>query len=187
VTGSDWLNLCYVITSNSLFANHARCCRKLIQLKARAEAILPGVALAELWEMMGALEQVLALIAMLVLLASLLGMSIMLLSTMSQRQREIAVMRAMGAYSSFIFLLVELEAVFIAVAGILLGIGCLQLGLYLGSDWLSSRYGLFMERSVFNETTLYFSGAILAGAALLAMLPAVVAYRGSLAKGLHPG
>lgn len=147
-------------------------------------AILPGIALSELWEMMGALEQVLALIAMLVLLASLLGMSIMLLSTMSQRQREIAVMRAMGAHSSFIFLLVELEAVFITIAGIVLGIGCLQLSLVLGSDWLSAEYGLFIEPNLLNQNTLYFCAAIIVGAALLALLPAIVAYPGSLAKGL---
>jgi len=148
-------------------------------------AILPGVALSELWEMTGALEQVLTLIAMLVLLASLLGMSIMLLSTMAQRQREIAVMRAMGAHSSFIFLLVEIEALFITAAGIVLGIGCLQLSLLLRSDWLSSEYGLFIDRNLFNDTSFFIAGIVLTGAALLALLPALVAYGGSLAKGLH--
>ncbi|MDP1930161.1 MAG: ABC transporter permease [Gammaproteobacteria bacterium] len=147
-------------------------------------AILPGVALSELWSMMGALEQVLRLIALLVLAASLLGMSIMLLSTMAQRQREIAVMRAMGAHSSFIFFLVELEALLITLAGVVLGAVALHLGLDLGADWLSARYGLFMDSTLLNYRMLTFAGLILAGAAVLALLPAVVAYRGSLAQTL---
>jgi len=147
-------------------------------------AILPGVALSELWTMTGALEQVLSLIALLVLLSSLLGMSIMLLSTLVQRQREIAVMRAMGAHASFIFLLVEIEAVLITILGVLLGAGALSLVMNLSADWLSARYGLFLESSIFNEAMLQFAGVIVVSAVLLALLPAFLAYRSSLARAL---
>jgi len=150
-------------------------------------AILPGVALSELWSMTGALEQVLTLIALLVLLSSLLGMSIMLLSTLAQRQREIAVMRAMGASAGFIFLLVELEALLMACAGVVLGMAALQAGLSLGADWLSARYGLFLEMGLFNVTALRYGALIVAGAVVLAMLPAALAYRGSLARSLSAG
>jgi putative ABC transport system permease protein len=147
-------------------------------------AILPGVALSELWTMTGALEQVLSLIALLVLLSSLLGMSIMLLSTLVQRQREIAVMRAMGAHASFVFLLVEIEAVLITGLGVLLGAGALSLVMSLSADWLSASYGLFLESSIFNDAMLQFAGVILVSAALLALLPAVLAYRSSLVRAL---
>ena len=134
--------------------------------------------------MTGALEQVLSLIALLVLLSSLLGMSIMLLSTLVQRQREIAVMRAMGAHASFIFLLVEIEAVLITILGVLLGAGALSLVMSLSADWLSARYGLFLESSIFNEAMLQFAGVIVVSAVLLALLPAFLAYRSSLARAL---
>lgn len=147
-------------------------------------AILPGVALSELWTMTGALEQVLTLIALMVLLSSLLGMSIMLLSTLAQRQREIAVMRAMGAHASFVFLLVEIEALLIALVGTVLGVASLFLALNVGADWLSARYGLFLELNVFNGATLRYAGLIVGCAVLLAMLPAIAAYRRSLAGAL---
>jgi putative ABC transport system permease protein len=150
-------------------------------------AILPGVALSELWSMTGTLEQVLTLIALLVLLSSLLGMSIMLLSTLAQRQREIAVMRAMGSSAGFIFLLIELEALLMAGAGVLLGMAALQAGLSFGADWLSARYGLFLEMGLVNAMALRYGGLIVAGAVVLAMLPAALAYRGSLARSLSTG
>lgn len=150
-------------------------------------AILPGVALSELWSMTGALEQVLTLIALMVLLSSLLGMSIMLLSTLVQRQREIAVMRAMGAHAFFIFSLVEIEAVLITAVGIMFGVASLYIVLSLSADWLSATYGLFLERNIINNVMLRFSGLILGSAILLALLPAILAYRSSLARALNTG
>ena len=137
--------------------------------------------------MTGTLEQVLTLIALLVLVSSLLGMSIMLLSTLAQRQREIAVMRAMGASASFIFLLVELEALLMACVGVVLGMAALQTGLTLSADWLSARYGLFLELGLVNGTMLRYGALIVGGAVMLAMLPATLAYRGSLARSLSAG
>lgn len=66
-------------------------------------AIIPGVALSELWKMMSGLEKVLALIALLVLISSLLGMVTMLLTSMNERSREMAVLRVIGAHASFYF------------------------------------------------------------------------------------
>jgi putative ABC transport system permease protein len=108
----------------------------------------------------------------------------MLLSTLVQRQREIAVMRAMGAHASFVFLLVEIEAVLITGLGVLLGAGALSLVMSLSADWLSASYGLFLESSIVNEAMLQFAGVILVSAVLLALLPAVLAYRSSLVRAL---
>lgn len=147
-------------------------------------AIIPGVALTELWQMMGVLEKILALIALLVLIASLLGMITMLLASMKERTREMAVLRAIGAHASFIFLLIEIEALLMTFIGIVLGSSLLTVILYLAQGWISSEYGLFIDVNLFSETTLYYFGGILSIAALLALVPALMAYRYSLAHGL---
>jgi putative ABC transport system permease protein len=100
-------------------------------------AILPGVALAELWQMMGAIENVLFLISVLVLAASLLGMSTMLLASMRERQRELAVMRAAGAHPSCVVLLVELEALMIMFIGTTVAVILLWLTLLISRDYIS--------------------------------------------------
>ncbi|MDH5766373.1 MAG: ABC transporter permease [Gammaproteobacteria bacterium] len=147
-------------------------------------AIIPGVALSELWQMMSMLEKILTLIALLVLLASLLGMVTMLLSSMFQRSREIAVLRAIGAHASFIFLLVEIEALLMTLMGVVIGSVLLVLSLLFSQDWISTQYGLFIDINIFNETALMYFAAIFVISSVLALLPGVVAYRYSLAHGL---
>ena len=73
-------------------------------------AILPGVTLTQLWQMMAVMENTLRLISSLVLLASLLVLAAMLLASIRERQREIAVMRIIGASPWFLLTLIETEA-----------------------------------------------------------------------------
>ncbi|MDH5473820.1 MAG: ABC transporter permease [Gammaproteobacteria bacterium] len=142
-------------------------------------AIIPGVALTELWQMMNTVEKTLALISALVVIASLLGMITLLLASMKERMHEIAVLRAIGAHASFIFLLIELEALLITSLGILLGIILLNGTLLASQSWISSHYGLFIDANIFDTTLLTYSAGILMVAAFLALAPALLAYRHS--------
>ncbi len=60
-------------------------------------AALPGVALQELWDLMGTAEAALGVISLFVVAAGLLGMLTMLLSGLNERRREIAILRTVGA------------------------------------------------------------------------------------------
>ncbi|WP_344804011.1 ABC transporter permease [Allohahella marinimesophila] len=147
-------------------------------------AILPGVALSELWQMMGALENILMVISGLVLVASLLGMSTMLLASMRERQRELAVIRAVGAHPSFVFLLIELEALMLTAAGIAGAIAALWLTLISAQDLFSERYGLFIDLDFMSARVLIIIGIMFAATAVLALIPGLSAYRASLNQGL---
>jgi len=143
-------------------------------------AILPGVALSELWQMMGAMERMLLLISALVLVASLLGMSTMLLASMRERQREIAVLRAVGAGPLFIFLIIELEAIIIAALGVVVALAALSVSTFLAQSYLSDHYGIFIDANVFSLQMLLYIGVIIAASAVLGFIPALSAYRSSL-------
>jgi len=144
-------------------------------------AIMPGVVLAELWQMMNILERVLTLIAGLVLVSALFGMATMLLSTLQQRERELAVLRALGARPGFLFLLIQTEALLMTLLGLLSGIVMLTLILFLSANWISASYGLFVSTQVLTPEILPYLGAALLLSFLLAGLPATLAYRRSLA------
>ena len=147
-------------------------------------AILPGVALAELWQMLGMVENLLLVISVLVLLAALVGMITTLLAAMKERQREMAVLRATGAHPGYLFALVQLEVLLITLAAMLAAV-LLLTSLLLGmQDRLASEYGLFISLNIIKTTTLYWAAVILALALLLAAVPGVVAYRKSLSDGL---
>ncbi|ALS98188.1 ABC transporter permease [Lacimicrobium alkaliphilum] len=146
--------------------------------------IIPGVALSELWQMMGMAERALALIALLVLVASMLGMTTMLLASMREREREIAVLRAIGAHASFVVLIIEMEAILIALAGAVLGYVLLATALAGLGSWITAEYGLFISALPLSASTLGYLALIVALAAVLALFPAWLSYRGALARGL---
>ena len=61
----------------------------------------------ELWNMMGVLENTLRLVSLLVLVAALLGLSALLLSSIRERAHEIHLLRVIGAPAWFLFLLIQ--------------------------------------------------------------------------------
>lgn len=149
-------------------------------------AILPGIALAELWQSIGGMEQVLGLVSSLVMVATLLGLATLLLSSLRERSHEIALYRALGAHASSILLLIELEALLLVAAGTASGLIVVHMALRLGRDWLSEHYGLVISIWPFSPAIGLFVLAIMASAALIALIPAIAAYRASLAAGLRP-
>jgi len=147
-------------------------------------AILPGVALSELWQIMNVVEKVFALIAALVVIASLLGMTTMMLSTLNQRQREIAVLRATGASAGFIFCLIELEILLITSIGIALGLALLWLLMIIAQPIVMDYYGILLSSNPLSSSIVFYIFVIFILTSLLACIPAWQAYRQSLSQGL---
>ncbi|WP_176518376.1 FtsX-like permease family protein, partial [Pseudomonas faucium] len=86
-------------------------------------AILPGVALQELWSLMGTAEQALFVVSLFVVLTGLIGMLTAILTSLNERRREMAILRSVGARPWHIAGLLVLEALALAVAGIAAGLG----------------------------------------------------------------
>jgi putative ABC transport system permease protein len=147
-------------------------------------AILPGVALAELWQILGMVEGLLYVIAFMVLFATLIGMMTSLLAAMNERQREIAILRAVGAGASYLFILIELEVLLLACLALVGGTALLMLSLMFAKPMLAENFGLFIEMNLMHAQTLYIAVVILGVSVMLGLVPAVVAYRRALNKGL---
>ncbi len=139
-------------------------------------AILPGVALSELWQMMAILENTLLLVSALVFVAACLGMSAMLLSSIREREREIQLLRAVGAPPGFLFMLVELEALLITLCSLILGTGLLMLSLLLAKDVLASHFGLFIKTNIFTESSVYLIAATIMASLIVAVIPSFSLY-----------
>jgi len=159
--------------------------RELSQFKAEPlTAILPALALRELWQMLSTVEISLRVISILVLCAALIGMTTMLLASMRERQQELAVLRALGARPWLILLLVEAEAVLLTLFGGVMGYAFLCIGLVVLEPVLLREYSFSL--SSYPEVSsfmLYLAMAVLLAMAL-ALVPAVSAYKKSLQSGL---
>ena len=84
--------------------------------------ILPGPTLQEVWELVGAAEKTLRAVSGLVVIVGLVGMLVALLTSLSERRREMAVLRSVGARPLHVFGLILGEAALLTLAGIALGL-----------------------------------------------------------------
>jgi putative ABC transport system permease protein len=146
----------------------------------RLMAVLPGVALAELWQMMSSIENVLRVISVLVLISSLFGLSTMLLASMNERKGEIAVLRTLGAGPGVIFALILLEALMLVLLAIASAIVLVSATLALFSDGLSAHYGLFLSANLLSWETLQIAILITVASIITSALPAFEAYKKAL-------
>ncbi|UCO98833.1 ABC transporter permease [Metapseudomonas lalkuanensis] len=147
-------------------------------------AILPGVALQELWSLMGTAEKALFVVSLFVVLTGLIGMLTAILTSLNERRREMAILRSVGARPWHVGSLLVLEAFALALAGTVLGVGLLYLGIGLSQGYVQANYGLYLPLALPSPYEWTLLGAILAAALLMGVVPAWRAYRQSLADGL---
>lgn len=147
-------------------------------------AILPGVALQELWSLMGTAEKALFVVSLFVVLTGLIGMLTAILTSLNERRREMAILRSVGARPWHIAGLLVLEALTLALAGAALGLALLYGGIAASQGWVQAQYGLYLPLALPSAYEWSLLGAILGAALLMGAVPAWRAYRQSLADGL---
>jgi putative ABC transport system permease protein len=147
-------------------------------------AILPGVALQQLWRMLSGIERLLLVIAACVVVAGLVGMLTAVLATLNERRREMAILRSVGARPGHVFGLMMLESTLLTVAGALAGLALLYAGILGASPLLEARYGVFLSMAAPGAGEWRLLGIVLAGGVLVGMIPAWLAYRRALADGM---
>ena len=146
-------------------------------------AILPGVALTQLWELVGNVEAVLLGISILVFASSLLGLNAMLLASMRERRGEIEVLRSIGAPSFFILALLLLESLLIVTTGVVLAVLGLLLCIGVANDVLVQSFGLMLSFQIFSSSNLFFLALIYLTTLIVTVLPALQAYHVSKSVG----
>jgi putative ABC transport system permease protein len=128
-------------------------------------AILPGIALQQLWGLVGVAENALLIVSTLVVVAGLLGMLTAMITALNERRREMAILRALGAHPRVVF-------------------GLLYAGLAVGASYAQAHYGLHIALDFPGARELALLGAVGAGGVLAGCVPAWLAYRRALADGL---
>lgn len=147
-------------------------------------AILPGVALAELWSLISVAEVALLIVSVCVVIAGLVNLISVLLAGLNERRREMAVLRSAGARPAHIFLLLCIESTVLTLGGIIAGL-ILHYALFaLGAVFLQQRFGLSIAVSLPQYRDLAILAAVAVAGLFAGVLPALQAYRKSLSDGL---
>ncbi|MEQ6202431.1 ABC transporter permease [Sulfitobacter sp. HNIBRBA2951] len=147
-------------------------------------AILPGVALQELWQIVGIAETALIAVSGMVVVTALIGMMATIFSSLNERRREMAIFRAMGARPRVILGLLVIEAALMAAIGAVLGLGMLYLGLLVAQPMIDAAFGLWLPIEPPSLRELWVLVGVVVAGAIVSMIPAIRAYRMSLADGM---
>ena len=146
-------------------------------------AVIPGVALQQLWGLIGVAEYALLGVSAMVVLAGILGLLAVLLVSLNERRREMSVLRSVGARPGHIFTLLLSEAAVLAFFGALTGLLLVQFGIIVSRQFVLSEFGIQLSVGLRTFDFIVLAG-ILIIAILVSVIPAWRAYRNSLADGL---
>lgn len=149
-------------------------------------AVLPGVALDELWQTLATVENSLFAISALVVLIGLAGLTATMLAGLNERRRELAILRSLGAGPGDIFLMLVAEGLVVTVLGVALGVVLMAVSIVLLAPLALTHFGIHLQvrPPTTNEIALLLSIIVTGLAASL--VPGWRAWRMSLADGLTP-
>jgi putative ABC transport system permease protein len=149
-------------------------------------AVLPGVALDELWQVIGLGERALLAVSGLVALVSLASLVAVVLAGLNERRRELAVLRAVGAGPRQVLVLLLAEGLLVTGLGALLGAAAAAFAVVAAGPWVQTQFGITLAAAAPTATQWALFAAVLAAGLLASLVPGWRAYRLSLADGLSP-
>jgi putative ABC transport system permease protein len=149
-------------------------------------AVMPGVALDELWQTLDMVERIFLALSALVVIVGLAGLVATLLASLNERRRELAILRALGASPAEIFIMLTLEGLLVTTLGVLLGCALLAAGIYYGAPLLQAHFGIILQWRLLALNEWLLLAAILTTGLIASLVPGWRAWRMSLADGLTP-
>jgi putative ABC transport system permease protein len=159
--------------------------RRISELRGDAlSAVIPGVGLAKLWQLIGSVEAGFQFIAMLVIAAAVISMVAMTMASLDSRRRELAILRSVGASPMHLVLLLLVESIFIAVNACLMGIAISQVGTWVGSIYLEKQFGLVVGSGLLHTEDLWVLVYVIGAAIGASGIPALKLYRRTVNDGI---
>ncbi len=147
-------------------------------------ALMPGQTLQQLWKTLRVFEQALNGISAIVVVIGLLGMLTILLASLRERSREMAVLRAVGAGPGTLFTLLVTEAVLLTIVATASGLTLLYILQISLSGIIQQQTGLLFALQWPTVAEWWRMLFVVIAGFLMSLVPAWRAYRQSLADGL---
>ena len=150
--------------------------------KEALSAIIPAMSLAQLWKLLDQIERAFLTISIFVILVGFCSMLISLYMSLNDRQREMIILRSLGASAGNITTLLIVEASIISMIGGLLGF-ILQYGvLFALSPLLDRYYSIIIPLTVPTEKELVILIYFILLGPIFGLIPAYKAYKISVSN-----
>jgi biopolymer transport protein ExbD len=139
-----------------------------------------------LFTIVGSIDVIFLIVSVLVVFIGVLSILVAIYNTMSERRREVAILRAIGARRGTVFGAIVGEATVLTVLGALGGLVLGHLLVWLASGRVEEAAGFRPEASTLLSVELLVLVVVTAAGALAGMVPAWKAYRTDVAESLRP-
>lgn len=149
-------------------------------------AVLPGIALNQLWSIVDIVENTLLLVSGMIVVIGLSGMIVAIWSGLNERRRELAILRSVGASPGDVIALLALEGCLLTVLGVAVGYALLTLLSVVAAPWIQSHFGVTIPAWPTSTAEWGLVAVVFVAGLLAALLPAWRACSLSLADGLTP-
>lgn len=151
----------------------------------QAQAVNPLIIMQRLTDqLIGWIKEVLLVMSVLILVVSGVSIFVSIYNSMSDRRREISIMRALGAPRSSVFSIILAESVLLCLIGGLLGLFLGHLLVFVAAPIITDKTGLLLNPWAFEWTELIVFPFLFVLAVIVGFLPALTAYRTDVAKNL---
>jgi len=151
------------------------------------QAATPAIEINRLYSLIGVGAEALRWLAIIIVIVSGLSIFISLYSSLRDRRYEMALMRTMGGSRGFLFGMIILEGLILAVLGYVLGIGISHLGMEALAGNLSDSYRYTFTGWRFLPQEAYLLGGAVIIGFLAAVIPAIQASRTDIHETLAEG
>ncbi len=144
-----------------------------------AQGVFPGQVIGQLFAFMGQGQEAYTLIIWLALLLAVLTIAINTISASQTMQRNLAVLRAIGASKNQVVVLVLLEALVLTIIGMLLGLGLAYLSTSIAQQWLEAQTAITLPQLSPKLEDVLRVAIVIPVALVFALIPALWAIRNS--------
>jgi putative ABC transport system permease protein len=151
----------------------------------KVQAVNPIMPMQRLMsDILGNVRTVLVVMTTLIIIVSGVGIFVSIYNSMSDRKREIAIMRALGAQRRTVFAIILAESILLCFGGGIVGI-LLGHGLVFGAaPIVQQQTGILISPFAFEPIELVLLPALIALASVVGVVPGLAAYRTDVARAL---
>ena len=151
----------------------------------KAQAVNPIIPMTQLMNtFVGNVRKVLLALTAMIIVVSGVGIFVSIYNSMSDRKREIAVMRALGASRQTVFSIILLESILLCVGGGLLGLALGHGLVFAAAPYVEAEASLVMDPWKFETIELVLIPVLIGLASLVGFIPGMTAYRTDVARAL---
>lgn len=152
----------------------------------RAQAVNPIQVISRLMKLfVGNTQKLLLLLTGLIVVVAGIGIFVSIYNSMSDRKREIAIMRALGASRGTVFSIILGESLLLCLGGGVIGL-ILGHGLVVAAaPFIESQAGIIVNPWTFDVAELILFPVLIGMATLVGFLPGLTAYRTNVADSLN--